>query len=511
MIHRYSTHCVALSLCIFGTLSCVTEPTGVPRDEATKNTSRFLAKAGSVSVDLPEYRKIITEARILRHWMSGQPAPAKALSNERLRRRLLIDGLETRLIRRHMSLAGLEVESPLFSSLLGKALLGIAPNQSVSPEQLARMPDDVDTINRKLVARYSQSAERIRDVIHDVAERHTLAQNLLKNAPMNEIQSDWEMRNRCVTATLYRISRVPSSAEIDRAIREQSHQIEEYYRRNPRLFHRDTRVFVRRLVQPFDPKDPVDEQAKRKQMQAWRKEVVDGGNLETLVQKHGPVTDRRSGGRLKLKKEQRPDLHALKKGAVSPIETVNNHLVFYKVLGHAPGIHRLLSDVRVQRECAAGVLRETNALPSVLETTDTLIRHLRSRSSDDALAQFIKAKRIRHKPAKMYCQSQGTRVPGIGLAEDLVPELLALDGTHRVSPAVQVRQDFVVAHYIDGKRPTPQAWAMEKEQFVRSWRKRMQPRIVDKWLTQALTGKARWIDQVQLKALATSDLIEEQH
>ena len=40
------------------------------------------------------------------------------------------------------------------------------------------MPEDVDTTNRKLVARYNQAAERIRDVIHDVAERHTLAQDL---------------------------------------------------------------------------------------------------------------------------------------------------------------------------------------------------------------------------------------------------------------------------------------------------------------------------------------------
>ena len=91
---------------------------------------------------------------------------------------------------------------------------------------------------------------------------------------------------------------------------------EEYYRRNPRLFHRDTRVFVRRLVQPFDPKQPGDEAAKRQQMKTWRQQVVDGGNLEKLVQQHGPLTDRRSGGRLKLK-EQRPDLHALKKGLLA--------------------------------------------------------------------------------------------------------------------------------------------------------------------------------------------------
>ena len=114
------------------------------------------------------------------------------------------------------------------------------------------------------------------------------------------------------------------------------------------------------------------------------------------------------------------------------------------------GFIALLSDVRVQRECAAVFYERQNALPSVLETTDALIRHLRRGTSDDALADFIKAKRIRHKPAKMYCQSQGARVPGIGLADNLVPELLALDETHRVSRAVQVRQDFVVARYVDG-------------------------------------------------------------
>ena len=36
----------------------------------------------------------------------------------------------------HECFAALDVKSPLFSSLLGKALLGIAPNQTVSPEQL---------------------------------------------------------------------------------------------------------------------------------------------------------------------------------------------------------------------------------------------------------------------------------------------------------------------------------------------------------------------------------------
>ena len=95
----------------------VVQPVRVP-DEA-------LGRAGSVTMELPEFRQAIAEARALQEWRSGKAAPLTALENMMLRRRVLTRGLETRVVRAEARKRNLTPDIKVVNALLAQAAAGL--------------------------------------------------------------------------------------------------------------------------------------------------------------------------------------------------------------------------------------------------------------------------------------------------------------------------------------------------------------------------------------------------
>ena len=145
---------------------------------------------------------------------------------------------------------------------------------------------------------------------------------------------------RCVDAELFLIPRVPTSREIDQAISNAQPAIKAYYDGNPRLFNTPARTFVRRLLLPN--RDAKKDRSTKKALEAFRQNVLDGEDMETLVKQHGFPRDRRTGGRKTISEKKSPELYALPVGHVTPIKQHPEGWVFYRVEGKGEAIHRLL-------------------------------------------------------------------------------------------------------------------------------------------------------------------------
>ncbi len=448
---------------------------------------RPLATAGPHKVEVAEFVSAVSEARALRHWKTGRPAAIAALKNPKFRRKLLIRSLETRIVRREVERRKLPLDSEDLDRLLRQAMLGLPPMSRATAAQIATLPKDPDEIDARLVARYGIAAIHLRRVAQDLSEHGSLARDLLAKTPEAKIRGSWEDAQTCIRVETYRVPRVPTSQEIERAVINRQRDIKVYFGENQRLFSRPARVFLRRF-RALVPKSATANdtaEARAKVVQA-RLRVEGGEDLEALVRKEGAEQDRRSGGRYTAKKSQKPDLYDKEVGHITQIERTQFGWVFYQVEGSAPELKRVLSDSRVQREIGAALLRRDDHLPSASRTTSELIKKLRTERSKPPAASWLKAKRIRSAETKRFCRTNLQRVPTIGLAPEFARAVFGLTTENPVSTQLTVRQDYVVARLLERSTPTDAQWDKTKDAYTESWRSAKGPLIVKEWLNEYL-------------------------
>ncbi|MEE2789619.1 MAG: hypothetical protein VX589_19930 [Myxococcota bacterium] len=489
-------------------LGCTVDNSEVePADAHRHVADSILARAGQITIDKDTFAEVVTRARVMRQWLTNQPAPSHALNQSKLRKKLLIDGLENLLIREAVQASGIQIDPALSQNLLQKLVLGVAPNQP--------LPADASTVgamsstqqDHALETRYRVPAQYARDAVAAMARREALADVLIETFPDSDLMERWAEQNDCVAAVLYRISRVPTAKEIDRAVRERSLDIGDYYRRHPRLFGRPARVFTERMRLQFTPGDRVSRAEAQTQISALRAQAMKGANIAQMVREHGPRVDARNGGKFTVRADIRPDLFERPAGTITPIEAVADHFQFFKISGHAPRIHRPLHDPRVQRECAAGVLRETNELVSARAAAERLRLLLNRKASQERIDEWVAAHRIRIVETSRFCRSRFPRVPTIGLAPQLFKQLLALGGPAKTTEIVRVRQDFVIGHLILRERVNPDNWPVVKRRFRDRWRKTAKQTIVEQWIGTVLKDQTRWVDMEMVSAIPTPDLL----
>ncbi len=487
------------------TQSSKTERVDTHAAPKSPEASAPIGHLGDVAMHLTDYQAAISETMILRLWQTGNPAPLAALKSLPLRHKVLLRALETRVIRMQFNKRALTRPAMMMEDLLAKAALGLRPDQHLSEAARASAIADLEKLEAQAVARFNAPFKHIKRVAADLVEHRVFADVLLDQAIAVGPKTAWTDEKTCLNAVLYRIPRVPTAPEIDKAVKELQTPMKTYYESNPRLFKTPARTFIRRLL--LANTDASKDAVTKRRLEGLRKKVIDGGNMKDLVTEHGLPRDRRSGGRKSVSMSKRPDLHALSKGSVTAIEQHPNGWVFYRIEGHGEAVNRTFNDSRVQRELAAAVLRKENLLPTAKRMAGLLAYRLRGLEKtarvDDA---FLKKHRIRKSTTGRFCKTSKKHVPSIGLAPDLVPIIFDLTMEQPVSNPARVRQDLVVAKLLFKEVPTTPLWEEEKAAYTAQWRQREAPSIVRKWLHNYSRQHRPRLDSKAVKALKTDAL-----
>jgi hypothetical protein len=501
------------SLALILIISCTSPPPGASSNDATSEKrplpkpvakSNYLGKAGPVEIDLNEYRRAISETRILRKWRTGQAAPLAALKDRRLRKQILTRALETRLVRREVNRRRLVVPPKDMEGLLVRAALGIQPDSGLSKTHYARAPKDIDRLEAKVVAQFGAPFSHVKRVAQDFIEHRVLAEDLLNSVPESKRKEIWLNEKTCIRLELFRVPRVPTGVEITDAVQKRHAEFDAYYQKNPRLFKTPARSFVRRFLLPnTDRNKDVDV---KKKLATYRKRIQAGDDMETLVRQFATPRDRRSGGRVTVSKRKRPDLHELKDGALTQIEQHPEGWVFYKIEGHGEGVHRLLTDNRVQREIAAALLRRDDRLIHAKQTAGLIALRLRQERTGAAFKALLKKERIRVSETKLFCRSKARLIPTIGLAPELTTSVFELRKQQPVGNPVKVRQYYVVARLIERVDPTDAEWKKQAESFTAQWLDRERPLVVKKWIRSQLNLRDSRLDMKRVHDLTLAEL-----
>ncbi len=488
------------------------------RDARTGPVARdpnTLGRAGPVILDVAGFREAVDEARILQQWRRGEPAPLEALKDVGLRRRVMTQALETRVIRREAARRGLAPQAERFEEMMRLAAAGHRLELPPSPEVMASAAA-LGAVDPALEARFGAPAERIRRVGLDVLEAELLADALLAEVDEATVEAAWRATNTRITVDLVRVPRVPTSAEIDRAIAERQPAISAFFQENQRLYRVAERAFVRRLLVPVAP-DADDETraAARARAEALRAAAVAAGpaGLEALIRREAPPREARRGGRMTVGRAQLPaafevDPASLKAGPgpLSAVEAAPEGWHFYRVEGRAPAVERRLDDPRVQREIAAELLRSDDALPDARRTAGRVRQLLQQNPDGPALKALVESARLRRATTEPFAAVGAKVVPVVGLAPELFDALFALTPASPVTGVLTVRQHYVVGRLVERTAPEPGAWPAARDRFTAQWKARQRPRVVDAWLTRRLDGRPMWIDSARLEALTMADL-----
>gem|GEM_PF-2969182 len=469
-------------------------------------TGLLLGQAGPVAIDLRAMQSTVAEARVLRQWQTGKRPELAALENQRLRQKVLIRGIETRLVRREVNHRKLATDPTVLEGLLKRAALGIAPEKRLNKKQ--GHPIEIGELQALIEARYEAPFSVVRRVALDLVEHRALSDDLMAKTTEDTIQKEWVNSHTCLDATLYRIPRVPTSAEIDEAVKNRATDMETYYRDNGRLFKTPARTFVKRLLLATD-KD-TDTKVARTRLEKLRTDILEGASkgsdleksMLNAIDEHGYPRDRRSGGRKTLSQKTRPDLHELPVGTVTEIEQHPLGWVFYFIEGHGTRVERTLGDRRVQREIAAAILRRDDQLTHAKQVAGQLAYKLRQTPNSADIPKLLKAGRIRSSETGTFCRTQAKSVPTIGLAPELSKILFELKSKGAVSRPVRVRQDYVVGVLKSYESKSDEDWQRARSTYQKEWRRKNAPNAVKAWLSETTSKRKIRINQPRLKALS---------
>ncbi len=464
-------------------------PQPIPRRiDAAAPQTQSIGRAGPVEMDLEGLRDAVCEARVLQHWRSGRAPDPKALESGMLRRRVLTKAMETRLVRLEIARRGLTLPPGELDALLRRAAAGLPPGRGGSPEA----PGD---LGAALSARYGAEAARVERVARDLIEARLLTEALLNGVGEAQLKRQWTRRETLVVLDLVRVPRVPSSAEIDAAVKARKAQITRRYER--------ARV---RFVQP--PRRQVSRFfAKAKaEAHAARGAIAAGADFASRARAESKGPNARRGGVMgALSQAQLPAAFEVALGELTPLLKERGGWAFYRVERETPALERKLDDPRVQRELAAELLREADALPEARRTAGQA-RLLLASGDEAGLAKLVAEARLRRHTSKAFHQDGRPSVPGLGLAPELHAAAFELSPAKPVTGIFTVRQAYVVARLLSRSEADPAAWPAAREAFTKAWKARERGVAIETWLGHRLEKQPMWVDMKRLRGLSLEAL-----
>ncbi|MCB9551601.1 MAG: peptidyl-prolyl cis-trans isomerase [Myxococcales bacterium] len=478
------------------------------RAPAPEHDPSVLGRAGPVSLDVEGLRAAVEEARVLQRWRRGEAAPLGALRDAGLRRRVLIDALERRVVRGEVARRGLAVDPARLDELLRLAAVGHRLDAAPTPEQVAAAEAlDAELLDARLAARFEAPVERVRRVALDILESAKLAEALLDAVDEAALREAWTLAHTRLVLDVIRVPRVPAPGEIDAAVAARAGEMAAFYEKNRALFEAPERAFLRRVLVPVEPDaSPAARAAAKARAEALRARVAGGEAIEAVIAAEAPPREARREGRLTVTRARLPAAFALEVGALSPVEATPGGWHFYRVEGRAPATKRPLDDPRVRREIAASLLREADALPAAKRVAAEAASLLRAEPEGAALTALVAESRARRSTTTPFSPAGAAVVPGIGLAPALHAAVVALTPADPVTPVVTVRQDYVVARLVSREAPDPARWPAEEAAWVASWRAAQRGQVIERWLDEALGDQPTWVDGERLAAVPLAAL-----
>lgn len=458
-----------------------------------------LGRAGPVHLDLAGFRTAIAEARVMQTWQ-GREAPLDALASPDLRQRLLTQALETRVVRLEIARRKLQVEPAAVERALANAAAG-----RPAPSELPEAPPAAAVLDERLRARYGVEPAVVAQVARDILESGRLAEALLDEVPEAELQAAWLAAHTEVVLDVITTPRVPTSQEIDRAVRSRSAEIAAWYAAHEGRFNQPERLRLSRIAIAAGTED----EASRKTAESLRNRILAGEDFAQIARTESVDPSARRGGGLALvDAEKRPDLAALAPGTLSPVTREGDVWSFYRLEAVMPATLRPLDSGPVQREIAATLLREADDLPEALGLSQQAAAMLMREPDGTSLPALVRVNRLKRFTTAPFLKSGREVVPGLGLA----PEVFAGAFTTpvgKVAPRVTVRQDYVVYRVVRRDAPALADWPKAKADFVAAWRASQQRLVVDAWLSRRLKGEPLWVARERLAAVPLAELVAE--
>ena len=242
------------------------------------------------------------------------------------------------------------------------------------------------------------------------------------------------------------------------------------------------------MVEPFWIRGGRSE-VQRVETNTVRKALIEGQRLESLKDDYPLLT---KGSIKTLRGRSIPRNTEIKEGVFTPVRLTRYGWTFYKIKRIYPEYVRSLNERSVKREVAAAVLREQDHLPRAMNLAQHAKKLLEQNVEESQIIKWARSNRVRISKPDPFFESLQSVVPTIGLAPRLHENILNLD-LNQVSEPVSVRQHYVVAKML--KRTERQEdWNVVKEDFIKSWKLRRAPHILDEWLTIFLKKKSRWVN-----------------
>ena len=456
---------------------------------------RGLGRAGPVELDLQGLRRAITEARVLQIWR-GQAAPLEALDAPLVRRRLLTQALETRVVRHELARRRISTTPEALDLAVANAADGrgpAAPRTGPAPTP--------EALTASIHARYGVEPAVVRRVAQDLLEAPLLVEALLDAEPDEALKARWIDAETQLVVDVVRVPRVPTTAEINAVVRGRAAEIDTWYTAHSNRFNTPQRARVHRFFLKGTS------EATREKLASFRDRILAGEPFEALAGEHSDGPQARHGGRVgALSLSKLSEAEGLPAGALTVIRPEPDGLAFYRVDDQYPAVHRPASQITVRREIAATLLREADTLAAARAATAQIRTHLAAELPD--LPAGLERLRVKRSRTPRFARAGRQSVPGLGLAPELFKALFTAKPGAVVGP-LTVRQDYVVARVVSRTSPDPTQWATARGRWVAQWRTQAQRTALDRWLSERLKDETMWVASDRLSALPRAALLED--
>jgi hypothetical protein len=459
--------------------------------------TEVIAREAGAALTVSDLPRVVDASRALQIWRTDARPPESALQSLDVRLQLLETALDARRVEAECARRGLSPTPADLEPLLALARAGLppdAPTPAVPPVPL--YAGDAFT------ARYLVPEGAFAEVARDVLAASRLRDALLAEASGDTLKQLWLDENTRVQIDVVQVGRVPSTREIDEAVRTRPMEMRAWYDANPQLFVTPTRRAVQRVVVDPAGQDPAARAAARALAEKLRAAAVAGTPFDALPKSPGVrVTAVRQ-----LSRSQYPPAFDLALGQISDVLDFRDGFVFARVDAETPGSVRALEETSVAREVAAAMLREFDELPQARAVAEEAARMLASQPAAAVVEQLsvrYPSVRLRALSPPAFARSAGEVVPVVGLAPALFRAAFELDPARPVTGVVPVRQDYCVGRLVERQTARAEDWPTAEAAFTARWRSRESRNVLREWLIRQrrAPGAERWVDRRRLAML----------
>ncbi len=439
-----------------------------------------LAAEGPTQIRAEDLPGLVDEARALQIWIAGERPPEEALQTPELRFQILNQTLDAALVQAEATRRGLKVDDREVDALMLRAAAGLAPDDR---PHAGRPPRPPIPTSQSVPERFLTSVAHVRHVALQMALADKVREALLAEMTPDKLRSLWLDDRTRLRLAYVQVGRVPSTHEIDLAVKTRGVEIRAWYDAHLDRFRQPLRRQIQRVVVAPVGQDAKSRDTARQKAEAARALVAAGTPPDGLPLEPG----RRVMADRAVSRGQLPAAFDVPPGGLSPVMEDRDNFMFFRVGLDLPATERPFDDSTVQREIAATILRESDELPEAHAAAERL-RGVLGSGDMGRLDAEIAALKVRVRASKsetpFFARSARDIVPGIGLAPELFKAAFALTKDHAVTTVIPVRQEYVVARLLEREDASPTDWPKAQAAYMARWRAREAPNVLRDWLTQ---------------------------